>query len=55
MPPFKQMFLLANSPAGAAGLENIFLMLLFASFAGKKKHQKLFSWRAWPSKPPNWE
>jgi hypothetical protein len=42
-------FLLANVPvgaAGAAGPENIFLVLLFASEAGKKKHHKVFSWRA---------
>jgi hypothetical protein len=57
-PNAKEEFLLANSPAGAAGAagsENIFVGASFASEAGKKKHQKLFSWKASPSKPPNWE
>src|SRR6476661_6060317 len=40
------VILLANSPAGAARAagprEHPFLVLLFASFAGEKKHQKIF-------------
>jgi hypothetical protein len=31
------------------------LVLLVASFAGNKQHQRDVSWRAQPSKPPCWQ
>src|SRR5215218_7502519 len=51
--------LLAYSPAGAAGAAGprtvSFLLLVFASSAGKNEQQNECSWRAKPSKPPCWE
>jgi hypothetical protein len=46
--------LLASGGRGAAGpRKHSCLLLLFASFAGKKQQQRDVSWRAQPSKPPS--